>query len=372
MSAAGVSLRLFPFILFTIAITSCSPDKNQSYSLEKFPIANPLVTDTAYTNEYVAEIHSIQNVEIRAKANGYLESIHVDEGSQVSQGQLLFSINSQAFRQELTKAQAALASAIAESKAAEVELKNSKLLADKNIISQAQLDLAQAKLEALQAKVEEAKAHEASANLQLSYTQIKAPFSGVINRIPNKVGSLVEDGGLLTTISNNKEVFAYFNLSEKDYLDYVTSNTQGKPNEATLHLVNGAAYPHKGKIETIESEFDKSTGNIAFRARFPNPNQILKHGGSGKIQLRTEIKNATIIPQKSTFEIQGNIYVFVLDGESKVQVRKVTPVFSLPHLYIISSGLKPNEKFIYEGIQRVKEGDKIEGQPISLSQVVNQ
>jgi RND family efflux transporter MFP subunit len=369
VSRAHFQRRLMPFLIFILFLYSCSTKNAEETKLEKFSVASPLITDTTYIKEYVADIHSIQNVEIRAKAQGFLETIHTDEGQYVKEGQLLFSIGGQQYRQELLKAQSALASSVADAKAAEVELSNVKTLVEKNIVSQTEQDLAQAKLEALKAKIEEAKAHEASTNLQLSFAQVRAPFSGFINRIPNKAGSLLEEGALLTTISNNKEVFVYFNLSEKDYLDYVTATPEAKPTEATLLLANNTLYHHKGKVETIESEFEKSTGNIAFRARFPNPNQILKHGGSGKILLTTTLRNVTLIPQKSTFEIQGNIYVFVVDKENKVQMRKIVPTHALPQLYVISSGLLPDEKFIYEGIQRVREGDKIEIQVVQLSQI---
>jgi RND family efflux transporter MFP subunit len=362
--------RLMPLFIFISFLYSCSSSDKEAAKLERFQVAIPLITDTTYIKEYVADIHSIQNVEIRAKVHGILEAIHVDEGQYVNEGQLLFTISGQQYQQELLKTQAALASTLADAKATEVELNNVKTLVDKNIVSQSELDLAQAKLDAAKAKIDEARAHEAGATLQLSFAQIRAPFNGIINRIPNKAGSLLEEGALLTTISNNKEVFAYFNLSEKDYLDYITLSPEEKSSEATLLLANNTLYQHKGKIETIESEFEKSTGNIAFRARFPNPNQILKHGGSGKILLTTSLKNVTLIPQKSTFEIQGNIYVFLVDKENKVQMRKVVPTHMLPHLYVISSGLSPDEKFIYEGIQRVREGDMIQSELVPVSQVV--
>jgi membrane fusion protein (multidrug efflux system) len=368
---SGTRLRLSPFSLLFITVMGCSSNKNEQAELEKFPVITPIVKDTTYTREYVAEIHSVQNVEIRAKANGYLESIHVDEGSIVNQGQVLFSLNSQQFKQELLKAQAALTSALAESKAAEVELKNTRTLVEKNVISQSELDLAQARYDALLAKIEEAKAEEANAHLQLSFTQIRAPFSGIINRIPNKAGSLIEEGTLLTTLSNNKEVFIYFNLSERAYLDYVSSAPAERPAEATLVLANNTVYPLKGKIETVESEFDQSTGNIAFRARFPNPNQILKHGGSGKILLTTKLNDAMLVPQKSTFEIQENIYVFLVDANNKVLQQRITPVARLPHWYVIAPSLTVNDKIIYEGIQKVKDGDAILPEPRSFSQITN-
>jgi RND family efflux transporter MFP subunit len=361
----------FIIVISFLLLAACSSNKEASIAQEKFSVTNPLVTDTIYKVEYVADIQSIQNVEIRAKVDGMLEAIHVDEGQAVKEGQLLFTISGQQYRQELLKAQAALASALAEAKAAEVELNNVKTLFEKNIVSQSELDLALAKREAVNANVEEAKAHESSASLQLSYAQIRAPFSGLINRIPNKAGSLLEEGTLLTTLSNNKEVFAYFNLSEKDYLDYVASATEVKPTAATLQLANNTLYPHPGKIEMIESEFDRSTGNIAFRARFPNPTQLLKHGGSGKIMLTTTLKNAMIIPQKSTFEVQENIYVFVVAEGNQVQQRKILPSYRLSQVYVISSGLNANDQFVYEGIQKLKEGDAIVPEVISFSTRMN-
>jgi len=371
ISRIGFYARLMPCCSLVVFFSSCSSSTKVENRLEKFPVSSPLIVDTTYVKEYVADIHSIQNVEIRAKVEGMLEAIHVDEGQAVKQGQLLFTINSQQFRQELLKAQAALASALAEAKAAEVELNNVKTLFEKNIISQSELDLALAKLDAFNANVEEAKAHEASARLQLAFAQIHAPFSGLINRIPNKAGSLLEEGALLTTLSNNKEVFAYFNLSEQDYLDYITSSKEVKLSEATLQLANNTMYPLTGKIEMIESEFDRSTGNIAFRTRFPNPSQLLKHGGSGKIMLKTTLKNAMLVPQKSTFEVQENIYVFVVTEGNKVQQQKIVPSYRLPQVYVISSGLAANDQFVYEGIQKLKEGDAIIPEVITFPTLMN-
>jgi membrane fusion protein (multidrug efflux system) len=136
-------------------------------------------------------------------------------------------------------------------------------------------------------------------------------------------------------------------------------------------LANGTRYNHTGKIETTESEFDKSTGNIAFRARFTNPENLLKHGASGKVLVKTALKNAMLIPQKSTFEIQENIYVFLVDANNKVQQQRITPVARLPHWYVIAPSLTVNDKIIYEGIQKVKDGDAILPEPRSFSQITN-
>jgi membrane fusion protein (multidrug efflux system) len=203
-------------LLFSIAVgfAACTTHQENKIEAGKFPVTSPLAMDTTYTSEYVAEIQSLQNVEIRAKIKGYIEKIYVDEGKPVKAGQTLFSINSQEFQKELLKARAMIKTAIAETKTAELELQTAKTLFEKNIVAKSEFEKAQAHVEAANAKVEEAKAAEESANINVALAEIKAPFDGVINRIPFKTGSLIDEGTLLTTLSNNKEVFAYFNVSE--------------------------------------------------------------------------------------------------------------------------------------------------------------
>jgi RND family efflux transporter MFP subunit len=368
-------MKKFILLLSVSAIlimASCSSIKEETNKEQEFKVVTPLVKDTVYTREYVAEIKAFQNVEIRARVSGFIETTLADEGETVRKGQVLFTFNNKQFQHDLQKAKAAVKSALAELNSAEIELQGSKKLLDRNIISKPEYDLAIVKVESLNAKLEEAQSDEARANLNLSFTQIEAPFDGVINRIPNKAGSLVEEGTLLTTISNNREMFAYFNVSEVDYLEYVTSKEVGSLEDVFLVLANGIPYPYKGIIETTESEFDKSTGTIAFRAKFPNPEFILKHGATGKIQVNTALKNAILIPQKSTFDQQEHLCVFVVNSNNIVQVRKITPSVRLPRLFVIGSGLSPQEKIIYEGIQRIKDGDKIIPEAVSFSQVFNQ
>lgn len=356
-----------------LSLYACSTKtETEQKAEEKFPVTNPIVVDTTYSKEYVATIQSLQNVELRARIKGYIEAIFVDEGKPVRAGQVLFRINGQAYKQDLLKAQATLKNATAEAKTLELEIKNTKLLVEQNVVAKSELDIAESKLEALKAKIEEAQSDAASAQLQLSLTEIKAPFSGVISRIPNKVGSLIDEGTLLTTLSNNQEVFAYFNVSEKEYLDFTVQNEVGKRRNVSLLLANNSLYKHSGVIETIDSEFDKNSGSIAFRAKFPNPEQVLKNGASGKIRLTNEIKNALIVPQKAVFEIQEKNCVYVVDAQNAVSVRDVKILQRLPQLYVIESGLSVSDRIIYEGIQNVNDGDKIQPEPMPMRKIMAQ
>lgn len=350
---------------------ACSDSKSEVTDTETFPVIRPLVKDTVYVREYVADIQSVQNTEIRAKADGYLEAIHADEGQVVKTGQLLFTISRQRYQQEVLKAEAALASTIAEAKAAEVELRNVQALVGKNIVSQSELDLAQAKAEALRSKTEEARAHLSSAQTLFSYTQVRAPFSGYINRIPNKVGSLIEEGELLTTLSNNDEMLVYFNVSEREYLNYMTAAQSQQPREVELVLANGQRYAYPGKVETAESEFDKGTGNIAFRARFANPAQLLKHGSTGKVRVATPLNQAVLIPQKCVVEIQDKFFVFRVNAEGLVNMHSITPGYRLPEMYVVESGLDANDQIIYEGVQRVRAGDQVMAQVVPMKEIAN-
>lgn len=364
----------FAFV-FTIAISffaSCKKNDEIKTTQEKFPVINPILTDTTYNKEYVAEIQSIQNVELRAKFKGFIERIYVDEGQTVQAGQTLFTLNNNEYKLEILKTQSQLKSILSDLKSAEVQLKNTKILVEKNILSNSELSIAKSKVEALQANIEEANANIATAKLNLSFTNIKAPFTGVINRIPNKLGSLVEEGTLLTTISNNKEIFAYFNVSEMEFLDFKDNNEANKNKTVSLILANNKLLKQTGKIETIMSELDNTSGTIAFRARFSNPDNLLKHGSSAKIVLPVPVKNAILIPQKATFEIQEKLYVFVIDSNNKVTQREITIASRMPNLYVVASGLTTNDKIIYEGIQNVKSGMKIIPQLITFKQVISQ
>ncbi|RZK89754.1 MAG: efflux RND transporter periplasmic adaptor subunit, partial [Pedobacter sp.] len=154
-------------------------------------------------------------------------------------------------------------------------------------------------------------------------------------------------------------IYAYFNVSEPEYLNYQTTAKGKEQQEVSLLLANNQPLSSKGKVEVIESEFDSETGNIAFRAKFPNPNQLLKNGETGKIQMVVPLKNALIIPQKATYELQDKIYVFVIDGKNVVRSKEITIGGQLPDIYIVANGLAAGDKILLEGVQKAKDNDKV-------------
>jgi len=342
MNKTALLVGIYAMALFT----SCSTIEEENKVAGKYIVTSPALMDTSYTKEYVAQIQSLQNVEIHAMVKGYIESINVDEGSLVKAGQVLFKIMPKEYEAEFQKAKA-------ESRTAEIEWQNVKMLADKNIVSSVELAIAQAKFD-------EAKAEAARAELFVTFTEIKAPFDGVIDRIRFKVGSLIDEGTLLTSISNNKDIYAYFNVSEVDYLDYKARHNNTTKDSASLMLANFQKHKYKGCVETIEGEFDNETGNIAFRAKFPNPDLLLKHGETGKILLTVALKNAVIIPQESTFDVLDKKFVYLVDANNIVKAKQIIIAQEMPHLYVISSGLTAKDKILAAGIGKVKNNEKIE------------
>lgn len=328
-----------------LCLSACTTKKEEKETEGKYTVTNPVTLDTLFTKEYVSQIRSVRNIEIRAQEKGFLQDIYVDEGQFVTAGQVLFRIMPKMYEAELLEAQA-------EAQAAEIELQNTKTLADKNVVSKSEQAIAQAKLQKARAEV-------ALAKLHLSFTEIRAPFAGTIDRIPKKLGSLIEEGELLTSLSDNSKMFAYFNVSEPEYLEYQANAKTCGDSNVSLLLANGQPLKSKGKVEVIESEFDNETGNIAFRASFPNPEKLLRNGETGKVEMAVPVKNALIIPQKATYEIQDKMYVFVVGSDNKLKSKEITIVGDLPDLYVVKTGLSADDKILLEGVQKAKDDDKI-------------
>lgn len=355
------------YILFPIAIAGIfwSSCKDQQTTQVNTPVDVPVVTiepaSLSIDHVYVSDIHAIRNVDLCSKISGFLEGIYVDEGQQVKKGQLLFRISDNEYRAAADKARAILNTMQAEARVAEVEYERVKLLTDKNIVSKTELDLASSRLKAANAKTEEARSDLQNAQHRLTYSTIVAPFDGVIDRIPLKAGSLLAEGTLITSISDISEVYAYFDVSESEYLAYNRAHANDPVEHSTVSLVlaDGKLYEHTGKVETVVSEFDQNTGSISFRARFPNPQHLLKHQATGKVKLATKVENALVVPQKSTFEIQDKNYVYVLDNANIVKIKSFVPGGRVNQYYIVKSGLDSGDRVVYEGIQDIKEGMKV-------------
>lgn len=327
-----------------VCYTSCTSHKEEKEEQTKLLVTTPINMDTAIIKQYVCQIHSIRHIELRALERGYVEKIFIDEGQHVKKGQLLFQIMPKLYQAEQQKA-------TAEANFANIEYQNTKSLTDRNVVSPNELAMAKAKLD-------KAKAELALTNVHLQFTEVRAPFDGIIDRFQVRPGSLVSEGDLLTTLSDNSKMWVYFNVPEAEYLDYKAQadNTMAT---ASLLMANNEMFPYTGAIETIEADFDNETGNIPFRATFPNPNGLLRHGETGNVQVKIPIKNAMIIPQKATFEILDKKYVYVIGNDNRVSSRQITIGADMEDLYVVTSGLKVNEKILLEGLRKVKENDKI-------------
>lgn len=356
------------------ACTSSKVNSDQEDEKRTVPYTTIEAVDTTLYTDYVADIQAIRNVEVRSKVQGFLDKIYVDEGALVQAGQLLFKINDDEQRADVSKAQALLNSATADAKTVALELERVKTLVKKNIITKTDLDVAEAQLNAAKARIEEARSDLQRAGTQLAYTNIKAPFTGRIDRIPLKVGSLLNEGALLTSVSDLDEVYAYFTISETEYLQNIARKLPENSilsKKVSLALADGQHYPHMGKIELAESEFQEETGTISLRARFPNPDRILKHGATGKIQLPTKITASIIVPQKAVFEIQDRAYVYILDTANHVKMTNIELGTRFGHFYLIPSGLKVGQKIVYEGTQSLTDGTAIEPKEVSLDSLLH-
>lgn len=348
-------------LLFALAAGSGCAERAQATAPETprdgFSVASPRVADAVHEQLYVAELRAKRRVEIRSRIKGFIESVAVDEGQRVDAGQLLFTVNVNELRQQDQIARAAIARAEADLQAATLEHDNTRLLFEGKVVSAAELALADAKRVAAQAALAEARATRDAINLE--YARIAAPFAGVVNRIPLRAGSPVDDEKVLTTLTDASEVYAYFRVSEAEYLGY-TAAGESFPEQVWLRLADGSVHPEPGVVDAVASEFDRDTGSLALRARFPNAEGRLRHGGTGTVLVKKAIPSALLVPQRSTFEVQEQLYVYVLDPSNTARARRITPRFRIDDSFVIASGLDPKDRFVLEGVQKLEDGMRIE------------
>lgn len=328
---------------------------------------------------FPASIQGKVNVEIRPQVDGYLQKMYVDEGAYVKAGQLLFKINDAPYTEQLNNAKASLQSAQASLQRAQVELDRLTPLVQNNVISDVQLKTAKANYDAAKASVEQNKAMVNAAQINVGYTLIKAPVSGYIGKIPFKTGALVGKSQIdpLTVLSDVSEVYAYFSLSENDYINFknqfsgnsIEDKLKNVP-PVELLLANDSVYATKGKIETVEGQFDASTGSISFRATFPNASGILRTGNTGKIRIPKLYTSALVVPQEATFEIQDKVFVYVVSDSNKVAGTPINVSGKTANYYFVDKGLTPGEKIVFQGGGNLQDGMMINPQLISTDSLL--
>ena len=354
----------FNYLPFLFLIASFFASCNRSHEKKSGSKDNTLVVKLVATSievaqSYVADVQAVQFVEVKPKVEGFVEDVLVDEGEHVKKGQVLFKLSSAELYEEVKEAQANYKQVQAELKMAEVEADRVKRLVEKDIISPIRLEQALAEADVARLRVQQAKSRLLRAETNYSYTTITSPFEGYVDRIPFKVGSLVTPSSLLTSLTDVSEMFAYFKINEKEYLEYKRTQLSGveqpEYNNLELILSDQTTYPYKGTVETVEGDFERGTGSIAFRARFANPDRLLRHGVSGKIRMLTEMEDVILVPQRSTFEIQDFTYVYTVDEEGKVSVRSFEPL-SRHGAYYVTKDLPDNTLIVYEGVQQVSDG----------------
>lgn len=360
--ASVSSVRLWGVVL-AFACAACARRGESAVDTaartETFPVAAPERRDVVIAHEYVADVRAARHAEIRSRIRGIIESVSVDEGQAVKAGQILFTINARARKQDLAVSRAATGAVEAELQAAQLEFENTKLLTDKNVVSAAELARAKSKVQMLRARLDEARAAAGRTAVELDRAEIRAPFDGRINRIPFKAGSAIDENAQLTTIGDTHEMFAYFSIAEREYLELIKSDSAARPRTVRLKLADGSTFSQEGAIDAIGSEIDAATGTIAYRARFANPDGLLKHGSSAKVVLEKKLHAALVVPQRSTFEVQGDVYLYTVDANNTVHAQKIMVKERLDDVFVIDGGIGANDRFVLEGVQKIKDGVRI-------------
>lgn len=375
---------LFPALLIIASCGSSDPKKAgpPAPQVQSYPVVTVSPQATSLETDYPATLEGIQNVDIRPKVDGFIERIYVDEGATVKKGQLLFSISAPQYEQQVRTASAAISSAQADVNTAQLQVNKTRPLVEKDIISKYDLDAALLTLQSRKAALAQARAELVNAKVNLGYTRITSPVNGVIGSIPFKTGSLVSSSSAspLTTVSNISKIYAYFSLNEKQLLEF-SRQYKGNTLEVKLKnipavslvLADGTPYPEKGKIESINGLINTGTGSATLRATFPNPLNLLRSGASASVRIPQHLENVILIPQKSTIDLQGKKFVYVL-GEKGIVKNTEIEVMELTkgNFYVVTRGLKAGDKIVLEGFQSLKDGTEIKPEEKSADSIYSE
>ena len=330
-----------------------------------FPVVKMQAKTVTGYNEYPTNIEGIVNSDVRAKASGYIQNVLVDEGQKVRKGQVLFKLETQSLSQDAGAAKARI-------NVAQVEVDKLIPLVEKNIISPVQLETAKANLK-------QAQANYSSVSANIGYASIKSPVDGYVGAINFREGALISpnDRTPLTTVSDIRQVYAFFSFNEAQYIDHLQryegeSKAERIKNSPDLSLVlaNGKIYSETGRIQTSTGQINQNTGTIKIRAAFNNPHEILTNGNSGKIRFPIEYKDAIVVPQSATFEQQKDILVFTVDKDNKVKSSIIKVQGIVGNLYVVESGLKEGDMLIVSGVGKLRNGMAITPQETAFDDAI--
>jgi membrane fusion protein (multidrug efflux system) len=336
-----------------------------------------IARDVPIVGEWVGETRGQADIEIRARVRGFLEGLHFREGSSVKKGDLLYSIDKSELLQQLNAAQADLASAKTELAYADSDVRRYRPLAEMNAVSERDLDSAVARQEAAAAGVEAAEAVLRLAQINLSYTEIRAPIDGLIGLTKAKVGDYVGQNPnpvVLNTLSQTNPIHVRFPVGEREYLEIARRYPQeqhgtGRERDAQevpldLILADGTIHPYPGKSEFVERNVDASTGTITIEASFPNPEYLLRPGQYGRVRAQIDVlENARLVPQRAVQELQGQYQVWVVSGDGTVDLRGVRMGRRVDQMWVVNDGLDVGEPVVVDGIQRLRGGMAVDAKP---------
>lgn len=371
MIKAISKFSLLGFILVLFAAVSCNKGKSgpRAGGIREYPVITVNLQSTQMFQDYPATLQGEQTVDIRPKIAGYIEQILVDEGAHVKKGQLLFRLNDNDLQATVRSAEAAVKVAEADVFSAKLNLEQTGPLAEKNIVSQYDLQSAQSLLKAKEAQLAQARANLENARANLQYAMITSPADGTIGTFAYRVGSLVSSSSPdpLTSISNTSRMFAYFSINEKDFLT-LTKGWKGKNMQEklaglkgiTLLMADNSLYEHPGKIDMASGLVDPQTGAVSIRASFPNPEALLRSGSSGVVRIPELLDSVILVPQKSTYELQGKHFIYVVGPDNKVHDTEIEVLTgNLKNAYVVTKGLHVGEKVVLDGIVSLRDQNEI-------------
>lgn len=358
-----MQVLLASFLVCYVA-SGCQPGKANGEKYEpaaapELPVLSVDTTTAETTRDYAAQLEGKENVDVRSQVEGYLDKVFVEEGSYVTAGQPLFKINDRAYQAQLDKDLASLRAAQSAEANAALEVEKIKPLSENKVVSDIQLKTALTTLQTAKANVEQAKAAVAASQVNVGFTLIKAPVSGYIGRIPKRTGNLINssDATPLTTLSDISKVYAYFSMSENDFIAF-SKQLKNLP-AVDLILSNGEVYSYKGRIEMADGQFNKTTAAISIRATFPNPERLLRSGNTGKVRVNQITPHVILIPQAATMEMQDKRFVYKLDTDNVAKRQAVITAGSMGDNFIIIDGLHPGDHIITAGTETITEGTAI-------------